>query len=61
MHLVEEYELNRRVSIDGNEDITALFRMTPYGSHTPENGLRRLNETEKLDITLSFHFFIYRK
>lgn len=61
MHLVEEYELNRRVSIDGNEDITALFRMTPYGSHTPENGLRRLTEIEKLDITLSFHFFIYRK
>ena len=44
-----------------NEDLQALFKMTPYYHHTPINGRKRLAQTEKLELLASFKIRIYQK
>lgn len=61
MKLLTSYDLNSSVTIATSEDIKALFGMTPYCRHTSRDAAIRLFERTSLDVTLSFHIFIYGK
>ena len=43
------------------DDIADIFAMTPYYYHSPEEGRKRLSETESLTVTADFVIAKYRK
>lgn len=66
----EEYEKLKlcgieKISFDfllnNNDDIMALFGMTPYAWNTPSEGIKRLQNTESLRVTADFAIHIYKK
>lgn len=48
-------------TLNSNEDITALFHMTPYTWNTPKDGAERLSAVKELTVTADFRIHIYRK
>lgn len=59
--IVEEYDLKDKINLRSNEDIRALFNMTPYCHHTPPSGMQKLARADSLDVSLCFHIFIFGK
>ena len=59
--IIEEYDLKDKIALRSNEDIRALFNMTPYCRHTPTSGIQKLSQTDRLDVSLCFHVFIFGK
>lgn len=49
-----------RFTLTGQEQIQALFSMTPYCYRTPEAGRRRLAALESLEVTAEFLLLSYR-
>ena len=43
------------------EDIDALFRMTPYYYHTKPEDKAKLSGVEKLEVTLDFAVYCFKK
>ena len=43
------------------EDIHALFQMTPYYWKTPRAGAQRLAALTTLDVTISFDIHVFRR
>lgn len=48
-------------TLTSNEDIMALFHMTPYSWNTPKDGIKRLEGIEKMSVGADFRIHIYRK
>lgn len=58
---VEEQRVKKRLELNSNEDITALFGMTPYAHKTSEQDRNKLNGLEKLSVQTDFGVAVYRK
>ena len=59
----EEVSLEElRYSFDcGNEELRALFMMTPYAFRTSKEDMSKLDAIDKLSVTADFDIFVYRK
>ena len=49
------------ITLQGQEDIHALFQMTPYYWKTPKAGAERLAALDTLDCRIAFRVHIFRK
>jgi len=58
---IVEKRVQKRIELNSNEDIVALFGMTPYAHKTSERDREKLNALEKLCVTTDFGIGIYRK
>lgn len=54
-------KVSGEISLPCNEDITALFSMTPYFYKTGAEGHERLERLESLDTEIGFEVLTYRK
>lgn len=59
--LIEEVPLSFRCDLRRQEDIAALFHMTPYAWKTPKDGIERLLLRHELSVTAQFRIFVYEK
>ena len=59
--LMEEIPLEFRCNLRKQEDIAALFNMTPYAWKTPREGTERLFGLQELDITAQFRILAFAK
>lgn len=59
--LIDRQKLSYSKTICSNEMIHALFSMTPYIHRTSKEGLKRLKELNRIDLTLSFLLLTYKK
>ena len=57
--LKEKRKITARVHLETNEDIMALFKMTPYYYHTKPEDKAKLKDIDGMDITTDFVMFIY--
>ena len=53
--------ITTNVLLQSAEDIDALFRMTPYYYHTKPEDKAKLSGVEKLQVTLDFAVYCFRK
>ena len=58
--LVEKRKITAKVHLATNEDIMALFKMTPYYYHTKDEDKAKLADITKMDMTTEFVMFIYK-
>lgn len=58
--LAEKRKITAVVHLETNEDIMALFRMTPYYYHTKDEDKAKLAHINSMDITTEFVMFIYK-
>ena len=54
-----EKDVEDRIRVLGQEDIHALFQMTPYYWKTPRSGAERLAALTALDVTISFDIHVF--
>ena len=47
--------------LDSQQDISALFGMTPYAWKTPKAGVERLSALRELDMEIGFDIHVYRR
>ncbi len=59
--LLDVHTVTYDTTVTGQDDIAALFSMTPYYWRTSREGRDRLSETDTLDTPVSFEFHIYKK
>lgn len=58
--LAHKQKLSYEARITGNENIRALFSMTPYIHRTSKEGMDRLGKLEDIQLTLSFVLMTYK-
>lgn len=58
---IERIRVRGEITLQGREDIDALFRMTPYYYHTPSEGMARLEKRESLTTPIDFVIIVYKK
>lgn len=61
MELIRRERLQDRITVKGNEQVQALFSMTPYYWRTSESDRAKLNGVETLETEIDFDVFIYQK
>ena len=49
------------ITLGSQQDINALFQMTPYYYHTPTDGMNRLQRLDMLTTPIEFVLIIYKK
>lgn len=59
--LCDRRKLTYTAEISGNDNIKALFSMTPYVHRTSKEGMDRLERLENINLTLSFLLLTYKK
>ncbi len=59
--LVEKITTSFDITVQGGEDLRALFSMTPYYWRTSQSGHERLAQVESLQTPVTFDFFVYKK
>ncbi len=59
--LIEKIRVKSEITIKTQEDINALFQMTPYYYHTPSEGMERLGQVTELTTEVEFVLLVYRK
>ena len=59
--LIETREVRDKIHLSCNEDIQALFRMTPYYYKTGAEDQAKAARAETLDVRLAFGLAIYRR
>lgn len=57
--LKEKRKFTAKVHLETNDDIMALFKMTPYYYHTKAEDKLKLQNIDGMDITTEFVMFIY--
>lgn len=57
--LVRQEELRRTITLTSQEDIQALFQMTPYYYKTGADDQRKLEAFRTLDVTTEFAVAVY--
>ncbi len=58
---VEVRRVKDTVTLTSQEDIFALFRMTPYYWKTPKEGVEQLKTLQTLTTTIDFDIHVFRK
>lgn len=58
---VEIRHVESMIHLDNQEDIHALFQMTPYYWKTPKSGTERLAQLTELDTRISFDIHVFEK
>lgn len=61
MNLIHEELLEKTVTIQGSDDIQALFSMTPYAYRSPRDTSEQLKNMDTLQTQLQFHIQIWQK
>lgn len=59
--LTEKVKVSSEITLETNEDIRALWQMTPYYYHTPAEGLKKLEALDRITTKTEFVIFVYRK
>lgn len=59
--LLKKTEINDRITVETQEEIAALFSMTPYYYKTSREGHERLAKLSRLETAISFTLLVYRK
>lgn len=59
--LCQKQKVTLRTRIGNQEDINTLFAMTPYAHRTPKQGLQRLHQLGRIDVTLDFALLTMEK
>ena len=59
--LVEKTTISFDITVQGGEDLQALFSMTPYYWRTSQSGHERLSQADSLNTPVTFDFFVYKK
>lgn len=60
LNLMEKRKITAKVHLESNNDIMALFKMTPYYYHTKDEDKTKLADINEMDITTEFVMFIYK-
>ena len=58
--LTEKRKITAKVHLSTNDDIMALFKMTPYYYHTKDEDKAKLAGITEMDMTTEFVMFIYK-
>ena len=61
LHRYDTLRVRADLRLENREDISALFRMTPYFYHTPSEGMDRLNRLDVLETEIDFLLLLYKK
>lgn len=61
LRLVETKKIHGEITLRGQEDIQAVFRMTPYYFHTSETDKRKLERLTELETPVEFLIAEYEK
>ena len=61
LKLVEQVTTRFEVTVQGSDDLQALFSMTPYYWRTSATGHERLSQVTELQTPVTFDFFVYQK
>ena len=61
LKLLEKRKITAKVHLDTNDDIMALFKMTPYYYHTKDEDKAKLANINEMDMTTEFVMFIYKQ
>ncbi len=61
MKLVSTERLSYRIDVEGQEQIEALFSMTPYYWRTSQTDRAKLNHLDRLSTEVDFDIFLFRK
>ena len=61
LQLKEKRKVSGKIHLECQEDIDALFRMTPYYYRTDKNDRLKLSVYDELDVTVEFAIYIYGK
>ena len=59
--LTEEQTLEYKAALASQQDISALFLMTPYWYKTSEQGMERLHALNEIEVTCGFVIQTYTK
>lgn len=59
--LLERIRVSTELEVEGNENISALFKMTPYAFRTPKAGMERIAGLETVFTTAEFVLLIYKR
>lgn len=59
--LIDTVRAKSIITLNSQQDINALFRMTPYYYHTPSEGMSRLEALETLTTEIEFLLYIYKR
>ncbi len=59
--LSDKIRAKSEITLKTQEDIQALFRMTPYYYHTPSQGMARLEKINGLTTAVDFVLLVYTK
>ena len=58
---IERIRVRGEITLKSQEDINALFQMTPYYYHTPSEGMKRLGECDTLRTPIEFVLIVFKK
>lgn len=61
MRLCEKKRLHECITVEGSDDVMALFSMTPYYWRTSEADRKKLEGIDRLTTEIDFDIFIYGK
>lgn len=61
LEIVEKIRAKSKITLENNDDIMSLFKMTPYYYHTPSEGMSKLEALNTLETTIDFVIIVYRK
>ena len=61
LSFLESRRLTYRIDLRSQDEIAALFLMTPYAYRTPREGKARLLSLTELSTTVDFRILVYRK
>lgn len=59
--IADSREVKYRITMDNNEDIMSLFKMTPYYYKTGKTDQQKAEKAQSLDTALEFGIVIYRR
>ena len=59
--ILEKRIVRAQAEITGQADIAALLHMTPYGVHSPREGIARLERLDTLSTEIEFVIYVLRK
>ena len=61
LRLIDTVRVRGEIALSSQEEINALFQMTPYYYHTPAAGMRRLEALQSLDTEIEVVLLVYQK
>lgn len=61
LKLLEKIRVKKEIDLKTQDDIQALFRMTPYYYHTPSQGMAKLESINELTTVIEFVLLVYTK